>query len=281
MASIDKIYCHKIDYLEFCKFWMKTKEQQLMEMGELLGLHPFYTEKDWTQFDFKKLEELGNSYFPDDYTNMPLMNNSVIWDLWLKKNCDIKFVTERIDEQYGGSYMMQNAKDFDFNQESFVMSIERKDPDSDLLLYFFRTRGDDLKEGEIYVHDKIIFYGTTYLLKIIDKAIDAFNGKLGGSKLTVIVDFYGMIIKFEHGKYYRLIGEDEIEIDNLFDLSLSHFPEIKHSYSMKEIEDYEPEEIYISDEIEAFDITQYKDFNISHFPRYIKLLPGYINKHIK
>lgn len=281
MASIDKIYCHKIEYLEFCKFWMKTKEQQLMEMGELLGLHPFYTEKDFTQFDFKKLKELGNSYFPDDYTNMPLMNNSVIWDLWLKKNCDIDFVTQRIDEQYEGSYMMQNAKDFDFNQKMFVMSIERNDSESDLLLYFFRTRGDDLKEGEIYVHDKIIFYGTTHLLKVIDKAIDAFNGKIRGSKLTIIVEVYGMTIKFEHGKYYRLIGEDEIEVDNLFDLSLSHFPEIKHSYSMKESEDYEPEEIYISDEIEAFDITQYKDFNISYFPRYIKLLPDYINKHIK
>ena len=281
MASIDKIYCHKIDYLEFCKFWMNTKEQQLMEMGELLGLHPFYTEKDFTQFDFKKLKELGNSYFPDDFTNMPLMNNSVIWDLWLKKNCDIDFITQRIDQQYEGSYMIQNAKDFDFTEYPSVISIQSTNPDKDLLLYFFRTRGDDLKEGEIYSHEKIIFYGTTYLLKIIDNAIKAFNGEMKGSRLTVIVQFYGMIIKFEHGKYYRLIDEDEIEIDNLFDLSLSHFPEIKHSYSMKESEDYEPEEIFISDEIEAFDITQYKDFNILQFPRYIKLLPDYINKHIK
>jgi hypothetical protein len=281
MASIDKIYCHKIDYLEFCKFWIKTKEQQLLEMGELLGLHPFYTEKDWTQFDFNKLKELGNSYFPDDYTNMPLMNNSVIWDLWLKKNCDIEFVTDRIDEQYGESYIMKFAKDFDFTQLPSVLSIESTDPDKDLLLYFYRKRGDDLKEGEIYSHEKIIFYGTTYLLKVIDDAIKAFNLEKRGSRLTVIVQFYGFVIKFNNGKHYKLIDEDEIEINNLFELSLSHFPEIKHSYSMKESADYEPEEIYISDEREAFDITQYKDFNILHFPRYIKLLPDYINKHIK
>jgi hypothetical protein len=279
MASIDKIYCHKIDYLEFCKFWIKTKEQQLMEMGELLGLHPFYTEKDWTQFDYKKLKKLGNSYFPDDYTNMPLMNNSVIWDLWLKKNCDIEFVTQRIDEQYSESYLIEHAKDLDFTQRPFIVSIAKDD--SDLLLYFFRTRGEDLNEGEIYSHDRIIFYGTTFLLKIIDKAIDAFNGKINGSALRIIVDFYGVTIKFEHGKHYRLIGEDEIEIDNLFDLSLSYFPEIKHSYSIKESADYEPEEIFVSDENDAFDIAQYKDFNISYLPRYIKLLPDYINKHIK
>ena len=126
-----------------CRFWVnlyqKIKELKISDTQAYKMAGNSIVVNCLTEI-FKKLKELGNSYFPDDFTNMPLMNNSVIWDLWLKKNCDIDFVTQRIDEQYSGSYMMQNAKDFDFNQESFVMSIERKDPDSDLLLYFFMGR---------------------------------------------------------------------------------------------------------------------------------------------
>lgn len=77
MAGIDKIYGNKAQYKEFRK-WLKRNKPEAVN----------YLYPPWPKERSIAKEDMPISNFPKNI------------DMWLFENCPIKFVTDRIKEQY-------------------------------------------------------------------------------------------------------------------------------------------------------------------------------------
>jgi hypothetical protein len=75
MATIDKIYGTTMEYDEFYEWCQRRKPE---------ALKSFYPRNDY-----------------DNTKNRPITNFPEHIDEWMLENCPIKFVTDRIKEQYG------------------------------------------------------------------------------------------------------------------------------------------------------------------------------------
>ena len=82
MAAIDKIYGTNKEYDEFYQ-WIEDNFPELTQA--------FYPKNE-------DAYDKSSAYFNEV---RPLTNFSEAADMWLLKNCPIKWVTEQIEEQYG------------------------------------------------------------------------------------------------------------------------------------------------------------------------------------
>lgn len=275
MAGADKTYVNKEQYLEARNFWIKTRNKQQKDLGYQIWLYPFgaFDVESSDQITDEMLaSNLDLDYFDRD--EFPVWNTSTKSDLWLAKNCKLKVVQERLKEQYSENWVGFLFKDqIKIKSKPYIVEI-KKGKDS---TYFFRK----LSDNEIYTHDKIIFYGTTYLLDLINKAYEEichlYQSK---SDLEVTFDYYNIQIVHKDYGFYELTTNKQIELGYIY---INEFfkPKIKHSYNTKDIKNYHLEEIYISKPDEAYDIAMYKKASKDSIRRYILELPEIYRNIIK
>jgi len=278
MVSIDKTYLKKNEYIQLRDWWIETKEQQEKELGYSHWMFPFDsfdgvpdTKKITKEFLSKHTQDIDN--FTD---NQPVWNTSGIFDLWLIKNCQLDFVQIRLKDQYSENYFGFKFKDkLNFSEKPLIVSIKDKGHD----IYFFRTKGSDLKDGEVSFFNKVIFYGTTYFLKLIDDAIRTIEGHSSRVDIEIAFELYGLLIIAKGNSFFI----DDVEIYHLpiFDFKkIAQMPKIKHSYKLSDSKNYHNEEVFVSHENECFDITMYKDFKRENLKHYTSLLPEYTKQII-
>lgn len=272
MASIDKTYVSKEEYIQARQFWIDTYDKQIKELGGTQYLYSFgnNTYPDSPTPEFLKENTKDIDTFVDDSV---LWNTGSVFDMWLAKNCNLDFIQSTLKYQYGEDWIGFKFKEqLDFTDKPILVSIHSKN--NDISLDFFRTKGDDLKENEVYFHDKIIFYGSTFILEVIHNAFRTLSGYV--KELEVVFDYYGVEIVCKDGKFYHY-KDDNVEI-NLGYIRKEEFilPEIKHSYSLEEAKNYKDDEIFISRHNQAYNIDMYKDFSRDKIKRYLRDLPEYI-----
>ena len=278
MAGIDKTYLNKQEYIQLRKFWVETREQQKKELGYAVWMYPFTYFGDLDTTDDITQEMLDSNIDVDNFGDevCPVWSTSSSFDLWLAKNCPLDFIKERLFEQYDSDFI-GFKHDFKFSEKPCLISITENGNS----IYFFRTSGDDLKDGEINIHEKILFYGTTRILKIINQALNCISGfRFGNVNLKIEFEYFGVPFIYENGNIIH--GKTLEPVDYRFDDDCFFIPKIKHSYKISDAKKYKLEEIFISSEDKCFDIAQFKEVDKKYLKRYIKLsTPDYINKLIK
>lgn len=284
MAYVDKTYINFEEYKQTREWWLSTYEQQEKELGSPIWLYTFQV------FDFKEVPEnfkefiLKNNQDLIEYENVQefcLWNTSSVQDIWLIKNCSLDFVQLRLKEQYGEDFWAFKYKErLDFEEKPCLISIEYDNN----FLYFFK----EINEGEIEVFDKMILYGTTLFYKILSDVKKILQHRRIPSEFyqnsKIVFEFYGLKFVVEKNKFKLFIDavEEEVDFPYIHDIDkIFHFPEIKHSYDIKEAEEYLSEQIIVCDEKECMDITMFKDFDRAHLKRYIHCgVPDYIYNQI-
>lgn len=282
MGAIDKTYVNLEQYKLARQFWIDTREQQIKELGSPIWLYPFEAFKI---YDFEKItdevlaEGKDLTYYPED--DITLWNTGIGEDLWLIKNCPLDFIQKTLKYQYGDDYYGFKYKDdfiFSGKHSCFLMEINDEKRDINLCLY------GKIENDEINCHDRLIFYGTTFILSLINEAFKTLEGLHGiqeTSSLEIQFEFYGIPIVFKNGKFHVMKTDEIIKIGGVREEEFHH-PEIKHSYSLKEAKKYRDEEIYVSGENNCYDITQYIDFDRKMLDRYVMFgTPRYMYNFIK
>lgn len=254
MAAIDKTYVNSAQYQLGKEFAEKTCEQQIREMGEPICLYP---------------ENSG-----------VLWNTSTKQDIWLRNNCPLDFVQNRLTDQYDYEELTKLAEliDFSFNGV-FITQIETP-KDS---IYFWEELGNDEMEV-LGTDDEVVIFGTTHFLKLIDTAVKAltykyeFDGKIG-------FNYYGAGLVYQNGKVFDS-DNNEIEIGWILDWEFK-FPKFIHSYKSTDCLKVKPYRVIISREDECYDLTLVIDLELylENLPTHIKSgrfgIPKYIAKLIK
>src|SRR5574343_1225158 len=159
MASIDKTYVTKDEYVLARQFWLDTYEQQVRELGFAQWLYPFsvYGDTECTR-DFIANNTLDVEEFLDEGV---LWNTGSTFDLWLAKNCNLDFIKDRLSVQYGQDWFgFKHAAELDFSEKPCIISIEYSGNMAESMVYLFRDKGEDLSDKEVFIHDDIIVYGT-------------------------------------------------------------------------------------------------------------------------
>ena len=282
MASIDKIYCTKEEYIQGRNFWIETYDEQIRLFGEAHWLYPFSAFDDILPKGAKITPEFLKEHLDDvDYyegaEDFPMWNTSTIFDIWLSKNCSLDFVQGRLKSVYGRDWFGFKYKNkLDFTNKPTILSIEYNNQ----TIYLFKNVKDS--EDLIETLDKVIVYGTTYFLKVFNSGINnisTFN-YLKGTKTKI--DLFGIILTVLDGQFYNEEG-DLISVGFINDpRHYFEIPKIKYSFNKKEIKEYSEEEIYFSNENEITALTDYKDFSKEKLNRYLlSEIPEYIRDIIK
>lgn len=262
MAGIDKTYVNKSQWLQAKEFADITKNQQIKELGSSI---PFY---------YDNADEIG-----DDTV---LWNTSVIQDIWLRKNCRLDFIQNRLDAQYGGSFNKGSSLDILAELCTFehvgleIRSIESPSGN----IYFWYNEGDDtwlLEET-----DTILVYGTTYIYELLDKIMVSIRGYDNFSG-TVTFDFYGAGLKYVDGKIFTESGL-MIDLGYINEKAIK-LPKLKHSFNSRDVKRFRPEMIYFSHTSDVVCLHEYKNIDSLNIPKAIKAgrfdIPTYILKFIK
>lgn len=287
MASIDKTYVNKEQYLRARQFWIDTSEQQTRQLGFRQYLYPFYVFDDEINFnDDKSRDTLSHltSELLDTQKDIPadsdeefvLWNTGTEFDIWLAKYCDLDFIQTRLHEQYDDNWIGFKCKDqLDFDQKSWIASIQLGKSN----LYFFKK----VDEDTIETIDDLYVFGTTNVFKQYSIAKRLISG------LPSYGNSSDMKITFEYRNVYLTLKGDGITLSNgepvIFgyhdDLNNWELPKLHYCFDTAEVKDVDPEAIVFSDEDEFFMMTDYKDWSKDKLNRYIFLLPNYINELIK
>jgi hypothetical protein len=239
MSYADKTYVNKEQYIQAREFWIQTRKQQKKELGYEQWLYPFQSFEDIHDTDDITDELLATNIDIDEFGDVEytLWNTGTLFDMWLMKNCPLDFIQERLKEQYQENFIGWKFKDqIDFTKKSYLAIISNDK--EDFKLYFFRTEGDDLEDGEINFHDKIIFYGTTFLLKVIDDAFKCIKGINRHDTMELVVEFlyYGIKLKYENNEITEVETGEKVTLGYIINEDEVFFkPKFKHSYNSKDI----------------------------------------------
>lgn len=289
MAGIDKTYCTLEQYKIIRKWWINTRDQQVKDLGHAIWLSPLWVYKNDKNEHYSYAENITRDQLDQQLDikewNGDTNDDRVIWntslkeDLWLSKYCDIDFIQGRLKEQYPEDWIgFTHKNEIDFNDPPFIAEIMLSNGSP---IYFFKKHDN----GDVEWVEKVIFYGTTFLLKVYHEAIRMAWLRTRTSDIEYILyNYYGIVVKYNVSKQETYIiskGKDEEKGIITVDESEFIVPEFKHSYDISEIESYDDEEIFMSYDHEAFDITQYKNHSRDKIKRYIILLPDYVSKLIK
>lgn len=270
MASIDKTYCTKEEYLKIREWWINTYDEQVKIFGDAINMHPFYV------FD----SDVDPSLLKEDTSDIDSLedNEICLWstdgmtDLWLSKNCDIPVIQERLKEQYSEDWIGFTEKDkLDFDDPPCIMKIERGDD----TIYFFK---DSEEEGYVETLDSLLVYGTTEFFKVVSDAMDNIFS-VGSNNLVTYYRMYGLDIKNIGGKT-DIIDKKEVSVNTL-SRKLFELPDIRYSMLKEDFEKHDKFGIYLSQESEIYALTDYKDWEKITFECLMFELPEFITKFIK
>lgn len=89
MAGIDKTYTSSWEEYQSLVEWCKGKSFTLKN-GDII--YPRKYIYQWSKEDFDGKKEL------------PIWNTPIYLDIWLIRNCPLKFIQDRLKEQYGGGW---------------------------------------------------------------------------------------------------------------------------------------------------------------------------------
>lgn len=254
MAYADKMFFTKEEYKEIKKLWLKTRKKQKKELGDEIWMYPFsslesYKSKEDGSIDFDNYEykydpsesDLDIESFPDDNQTYTVFNTSTRVELWLLKNFKLDCIKREVTNQLSDVFYQEIPDNLKFTEELIdlmdfsvpdcIYSIEYKNEDKNISLYFFTS-----KEKEITIYDKYIVFGTTEALEIINNAKkiiegDHYNIK-DSDKYTIQFSFCGLDMEFKDGKTY--LDDREIVIPYI----IPHYYKTKfiHSYNMKDVD---------------------------------------------
>lgn len=96
MAAIDKTYTNNWDDYQSLIEWCKGKSF-VLQNGDVI--YPSRYIYDWEKEDF------------DGKKEFPVWNTPIYLDIWLIRNCPLKFIQDRLKEQYGGGWSKTAFKD--------------------------------------------------------------------------------------------------------------------------------------------------------------------------
>lgn len=96
MAGIDKTYTNNWDDYQSLIEWCKGKSF-VLQNGDVI--YPSRYIYDWEKEDF------------DGKKEFPVWNTPIYLDIWLIRNCPLKFIQDRLKEQYGGGWSKTAFKD--------------------------------------------------------------------------------------------------------------------------------------------------------------------------
>lgn len=257
MAGIDKTYVNKSQWLQARAFADETKDQQIKELGSPI---PFY---------YDNVHDVGD--------NTVLWNTSMIQDIWLRKNCPLDFIQDRLNVQYDTASLDILAELCTFEHIGLeIRSIESPSGN----IYFWYNNGDDtwlLEET-----DTILVYGTTYIYELLDKAMASIRG-LDNFSGNVYFDFYGAGLRYIDGKISTESGT-EIHLGYI-DEKVIKLPKFKHSFNSRDAKRFRPELIYFSHTSDVVCLYEYMDIESLNIPKAIKAgrfdIPSYMLKFIK
>lgn len=287
MAGIDKFYCTLPEYKKVRDWWINTRKSQKDDLGYLLWMYPLSNIRDINGDTFKEASEIPDALLVDkkDYgywddgdllTQLAILNTMPKEDLWLSKNCDLDVIQDQLKEKYSEDWIgFTHKNELNFECDPCIVNIITSDMED---IYFF----EDVDDENIKIVEKVIFYGTTYLLKVFYEAIKCLSLKLRSSMINEIhIDYYGIQLKYmvKENIFFDLNNDRKQVSLSIVDYEI-FVPEFKHSYNVKEVENYDPYEIFMSHENEAYDITQFMDGSKEKMNRYIMLLPDYIERQI-
>lgn len=110
MAGIDKTWFRKWDQYKEVHDWADSVGRVTDEYGNTFRPIDFMC--DWTVESYHKAYIEQIKYFkkksdvsdPEKYIEFILWNTPTYFDVWLIRNCPIKFIQERLMEQYGSEY---------------------------------------------------------------------------------------------------------------------------------------------------------------------------------
>lgn len=96
MAAIDKTYTNKWEEYQSLVEWCRDKSFTLKN-GDVIRPSRYIYEWDKECFDGKK--------------SLPVWNTPTYLDIWLIRNCPLKFIQDRLKEQYGGGWSKEAFTD--------------------------------------------------------------------------------------------------------------------------------------------------------------------------
>lgn len=96
MAAIDKTYTKNWDDYQSLIEWCKGKSF-ILQNGDVI--YPSRYIYDWEKEDF------------DGKKEFPVWNTPIYLDIWLIRNCPLKFIQDRLKEQYGDGWSKTAFKD--------------------------------------------------------------------------------------------------------------------------------------------------------------------------
>lgn len=263
MAGIDKTYVNKEQWLRARAFADETRDQQIKELGSPIS------------FYYDNVDDISN--------DSVLWNTSTIQDVWLRKNCRLDFIQDRLSNQYDrSSYLDILAELCTFEYVGLqIHSIESPSGN----IYFWYDEGED--RWLLDETDTVLVYGTTYIYELLDKAITSIRGYASFIG-TIIFDYYGAELKYVGGK---ILTDDNTEIClGYISKDAIKLPKLKHSFNSKDAAKFRKELIYFSDDKEVCCLYEYvypESINPRSLsiPKSIKAgrfaIPAYILKFIK
>ena len=107
MAGIDKIYVDNYnDYISFINY-CKTIQEDIQKLFNV------------NIFDYFYFTELTEQSFEIEHNNYPLTNFPYKIDYYLIKNCNVPFIIDRLEDQYGEDYIKIKNDDEILNDYTF------------------------------------------------------------------------------------------------------------------------------------------------------------------
>lgn len=114
MAAIDKTYINnKKDYDDLIN-WVNTQSTYITSIGESFNIKDYMYE--WNE------EDVLNAF--NNNKEIPIWNTPQVVDKYLYKNCPLKFIQDRLKEQYGNPEELLNK----FNNYEYGKCIVKKFP---------------------------------------------------------------------------------------------------------------------------------------------------------
>ncbi len=209
----------------------------------------------------------------NDYT---VFNVSTKIELWLLKNFNLPCIQREVYKQLGNFFYQEIPNELKFKKE-FIKDLNFKYPDTlysiigkNIFLYFY----NNIKEEEITIYNKFLFYGTTSILDVINNALQGIkNYKKCNYKVQF--SFCGLDLTYNKGKI--LYKGKEIFIPYM----IPEFKNInlKHSYNFKEASNYNNTQIFVSGKNYIGNIDNYQNPNLKRILS--TELPDYLYKQIE
>lgn len=233
MAYIDKTYISSYDEFKEIADWCRSQGTVKDDFGNYITPSeyiPHYTDWNFETEEYIDHGELTKEYIEDrlaylrdtkgvEKPEILLWNTSVIFDIFLIRNCPVKFIQNRLKEQYGdgSEYGYEAIKEYRSAYDTYKREVPSK-------LKYKVTYGIDVPfrdknlTWDFYISndlDNMFEYdGSTnrwyshYECHIIDDKLTRYNGNISKRKLKRLLKRWrlpkGTMISF-YGCYGRII----------------------------------------------------------------------------